>query len=109
MTARSTRTGEDAEELDVEEVLRLVNEHGGRTPAGDPGGRTPEVPSPGGQRAHSSDAHHRATPWHEARTIAARAARAAVRAAGRAPVSVALDSALGLTLATPLAALNEMG
>ncbi|MCL6674635.1 molybdopterin molybdenumtransferase MoeA, partial [Streptomyces panaciradicis] len=41
MTARSTRTGEDAEDLDVEEVLALVNEHNG------PGG---QVPSPAAQR-----------------------------------------------------------
>jgi molybdopterin molybdotransferase len=110
MTARSTRTGEDAEDLDVEEVLALVNEHGG--PAGDPGGRTEgpaHVPAPSAQGAHHKpDAHHRATPWPEARAIAARAARAGSRTARRAPVSVTLDDALGLTLAAPLTALTDL-
>ena len=104
MTARSARTGEDAEDLDVEEVLALVNEHNG------PGGH---VPSPAAQHTHPAgpgtpDAQHRATPWPEARAIAARATRSGTRAARREPVSVPLDAALGLTLAAPLDALTDL-
>ncbi|MFF4907747.1 molybdopterin molybdotransferase MoeA [Streptomyces sp. NPDC001260] len=104
MTARSARTGEDAEDLDVEEVLALVNEHNG------PGGH---VPSPAAQHTHPAgpgtpDAQHRATPWPEARAIAARATRSGTRAARREPVSVPLDAVLGLTLATPLDALTDL-
>ncbi|MFE0519224.1 molybdopterin molybdotransferase MoeA [Streptomyces sp. NPDC058954] len=104
MTARSARTGEDAEDLDVEEVLALVNEHNG------PGGH---VPSPAAQHTHpvgpgTPDAQHRATPWPEARAIAARATRSGTRAARREPVSVPLDAALGLTLAAPLGALTDL-
>ncbi|WP_427166746.1 molybdopterin molybdotransferase MoeA [Streptomyces sp. C1-1] len=104
MTARSTRTGEDAEDLDVEEVLALVNEHNG------PGGH---VPSPAAQHTHPAgpgtpQARHRATPWPEARAIAARAARSGTRAVRRDPVSVPLDTALGLTLAAPLEALTDL-
>jgi len=113
MTARATRAGEDAEDLDVEEVLALVNENHGRFAGG-------QVPAPGTENGHHSDpqgaAHppehkpetrHRATPWPEARAIAERAART-TRGAGRAPVSVLLDDALGLTLAAPLAALTDL-
>ncbi|MBK3643528.1 molybdopterin molybdotransferase MoeA [Streptomyces sp. MBT33] len=104
MTARSARTGEDAEDLDVEEVLALVNEHNG------PGGH---VPSPAARHTHPAgpgtpDAQHRATPWPEARAIAARATRSGTRAARREPVSVPLDAALGLTLAAPLDALTDL-
>lgn len=103
MTARATRTGEDAEDFDIEEVLALVKEDNGRTP-GD------HVPAPGPHEpehrpGHKPDAHHRATPWPEARTIAARAARSGPR---RAPVSVRLEDALGLTLAAPLSALTDL-
>ncbi|MGW2233668.1 molybdopterin molybdotransferase MoeA [Streptomyces sp. NPDC001759] len=104
MTARSARTGEDAEDLDVEEVLALVNEHNG------PGGH---VPSPAARHTHPAgpgtpDAQHRATPWPEARAIAARATRSGTHAARREPVSVPLDAVLGLTLATPLDALTDL-
>ncbi|MFE7855884.1 molybdopterin molybdotransferase MoeA [Streptomyces sp. NPDC057403] len=100
MTARSTRTGED---LDVEEVLALVNEHNG------PGGH---VPSPAAQRTRPAgpgtpDAHHRATPWPEARAVAVGAACSGP-AARRGPVSVPLDAALGLVLAAPLDALTDL-
>ncbi|WP_329336987.1 molybdopterin molybdotransferase MoeA [Streptomyces sp. NBC_00663] len=125
MTARSARTGaetDDAEDLDVEEVLALVNDSRdtGRTPGPTPGrtsDRTPgeQVPPPTGPTRSDApgkpDAHHRATPWPEARAIAARAARAArpgSRTARRTPVSVPLDAALGLTLAAPLAALTDL-
>lgn len=104
MTARTGAAAEDAEDLDVEEVLALVNGDNGRPPAD----RTPPPqPSPP-TGDHKSDTHHRATSWPEARAIAGRAARAGTRAAGRAPVSVPLDTALGLTLAAPLTALTDL-
>ncbi|MGW3139208.1 molybdopterin molybdotransferase MoeA [Streptomyces sp. NPDC001139] len=107
MTARSTRTGEDAEDLDVDEVLALVNEHNG------PGGH---VPPPAAQRTRPAgpgtpgtpDAHHRATPWPEARAVAVGAACSGSPAARRGPVSVPLDAALGLVLAAPLDALTDL-
>ncbi|MFC4501342.1 MULTISPECIES: molybdopterin molybdotransferase MoeA [Streptomyces] len=86
----------DAEDLDVEEVLALAND--GRGPTRDGSGAVP-APSGHGHR-------HRATPWPEARTAAARAARAG--AARRAPVSVTLADALGLVLAAPLTALTDL-
>ncbi|MGI5376785.1 molybdopterin molybdotransferase MoeA [Streptomyces sp. CA-251387] len=104
MTARGIQADEDAEDLDVEEVLALVNEHNGHhTPAGHVPTPAPHAPGP-----HNQDRHHKATPWPEAREIAARAARTAARAAHRAPVSVPLDAALGLTLAAPLTALTDL-
>ncbi|MDO0913395.1 molybdopterin molybdotransferase MoeA [Streptomyces sp. DT2A-34] len=104
MTARGVQADEDAEDLDVEEVLALVNEHNGPHTPGDHG-PAPGAPAPGSPHP---DRHHQATPWREARETAARAARAATRAAGRAPVSVPLDAALGLTLAAPLTALTDL-
>ncbi|MFG2370028.1 molybdopterin molybdotransferase MoeA [Streptomyces sp. NPDC048504] len=109
MSARGVHAGEhaqDAEDLDVEEVLALVNE--GSTGSGDRA-----VPSPSASAAHSPQGtprkpdtgRHKATPWPEARAIAGRAARAGSR---RAPVSVTLDSALGLVLAAPLVALSDL-
>ncbi|MEV6480641.1 molybdopterin molybdotransferase MoeA [Streptomyces sp. NPDC051576] len=103
MTARGTHTGEhaqDVEDLDVEEVLALVNEGSTGGPAEPPQG-APQAP--GAPRAPES--RHRATPWPEARAVAARAARSGGR---RAPVSVALDAALGLVLAAPLVALSDL-
>ncbi|WP_411575998.1 molybdopterin molybdotransferase MoeA [Streptomyces mutabilis] len=125
MTSPGTRTGEEAEDLDVEEALALVNENPG-PPPGTPDGRATQAgTSPhddarhhrapnhhGATHRHAThrhgDSRHRATPWPEARTTAERAARAAVRAARRAPVSAPLDAALGLTLAAPLAALTDL-
>ncbi|MEU6530854.1 molybdopterin molybdotransferase MoeA [Streptomyces sp. NPDC046928] len=109
MTPGGTRAGQDAEDLDIEEVLALVNEGHGPSAHGD------SVPAPA-PRPHGSGrsggptegGHHRATPWPDARETAARAARAAVKAARRAPVSVPLDAALGLTLAAPLTALTDL-
>jgi molybdopterin molybdotransferase len=103
MTTRSARTGRDAEDLDVEEALALVNDHGSRTP--DEPAATP--PAPGARHAtpRRPDAHHRATHWPEARSIAARAVGPGSH---RAPVSVTLDAALGLTLAAPLPALTDL-
>ncbi|MER6179213.1 molybdopterin molybdotransferase MoeA [Streptomyces sp. NPDC001652] len=103
MTARTGSDAEDAEDLDVEEVLALVNGDNARTPAD----RTPP-PQPTSPTGHKPDTHHRATSWPEARALAGRAARAGTRAARRAPVSVPLDTALGLTLAGPLTALTDL-
>ncbi|GAA3990032.1 molybdopterin molybdotransferase MoeA [Streptomyces plumbiresistens] len=109
MTARSARTGEnaeDAEDFDVEEVLALVKEGNGHT-----GGDHVPAPAPqAGRHGASSppDPGHRATPWPEARAIATRAARSTPHGSHRAPVSVVLDDALGLTLAAPLAALTDL-
>ncbi|MGW2644261.1 molybdopterin molybdotransferase MoeA [Streptomyces sp. NPDC001393] len=97
MTAPGTRAGapaEDSDDLDVEEALALVRE------AKDD--RAGQVPAPA---AEAQGERHRATPWAEAREIAARAARARIR---RAPVSVPLGDALGLVLAAPLDALTDL-
>ncbi|MFF9107892.1 molybdopterin molybdotransferase MoeA [Streptomyces sp. NPDC014805] len=51
-------------------------------------------------------ARHKATPWPEARAIAARAGRA--RAGRDTTVSVSLTDALGLSLAAPLTALTDL-
>ncbi|QIJ63688.1 molybdopterin molybdotransferase MoeA [Streptomyces sp. JB150] len=62
------------------------------------------------QHAHHR-AHHRATPWPEARATAERAGRttrAGAGETGRSPVTVPLDAALGLVLAAPLAALTDL-
>ncbi|MEV0480473.1 molybdopterin molybdotransferase MoeA [Streptomyces sp. NPDC050508] len=107
MTARGMHAGEhaqDAEDLDVEEVLALVNEGSTGDPAvpSPPPQGTPQAP--GTPRKPDTD-QHKATPWPEARAIAGRAPRAGAR---RAPVSVALDSALGLVLAAPLVAQSDL-
>ncbi|MFC8348706.1 molybdopterin molybdotransferase MoeA [Streptomyces sp. NPDC057280] len=116
MTARPDAA--DAEDLDVEEVLALVNDRRdtGRTAEGTPGRASGEqVPPPTAPTRSDApgrpDAHHRATPWPEARAVAERAARATrpgSRAAHRAPAPVPLDAALGLTLAAPLTALTDL-
>lgn len=115
MTPRGIRAAdEDAEDLDVEEVLALVNEDNGHhtpadhVPASTPHATGPDQPDRHKSDQHKSDRHHRATPWPEAREIAARAALAGTRAAGRAPVSVPLDAALGLALAAPLTASTDL-
>ncbi|QOV37052.1 molybdopterin molybdotransferase MoeA [Streptomyces ferrugineus] len=114
MTARGARTDEDAEDLDVEEVLALVNEtNGHRTPGDHMPAPTPHPQGSPRSEHHqpgrdNPDRHHGATPWPEARDIAARAARGTTRATRRAPVSVPLDAALGLTLAAPLTALTDL-
>ncbi|GGW43199.1 molybdopterin molybdotransferase MoeA [Streptomyces caelestis] len=108
MTPHGTRAGEDAEDLDVEEVLALVNNSNhlpgpaerGETDSRRTSGRPDTSPRP--------DARHHATPWPEARLIAERAARSIARATRRRPVSVPLEAALGLTLAAPLDALTDL-
>ncbi|MEU3947436.1 molybdopterin molybdotransferase MoeA [Streptomyces sp. NPDC029526] len=107
MTAHRTRGSQDADDLDVEEALALVNENPGPRPPG----RTP-APAPGrasapGEGAADRDRRAHATPWAEARAVAERAGRPG-RAGRRAPVSVTLDAALGLTLAAPLTALTDL-
>ncbi|MEU9855221.1 molybdopterin molybdotransferase MoeA [Streptomyces sp. NPDC047974] len=52
--------------------------------------------------------HHRATPWPEARVLAARAGNAARTAVARPAVRVPLAQALGRTLAEPLRALTDL-
>ncbi|MEU6403899.1 molybdopterin molybdotransferase MoeA [Streptomyces sp. NPDC046985] len=133
MIARGARTGEDADDLYVEEALALVNapHHGrrpghGGTPPG-PGAASPgpgaASPGPGGPAGPASSgtgrggpgaawsgtgedtAPHRATPWHRARDLASRAARTAAR---RAAAPVPLEAALGLVLAEPLDALTDL-
>ncbi|MGW5332245.1 molybdopterin molybdotransferase MoeA [Streptomyces bauhiniae] len=111
MTASGTHAGPhagrgDADDLDVEEALALVrapkNDRSGGPPRVDHTGRTAHAPDrPAGQE----HLHHHATPWPEARDIAARAARQATR---RPHVSVALSDALGLVLAAPLDALSDL-
>ncbi|CAL9470310.1 hypothetical protein SUDANB58_02837 [Streptomyces sp. enrichment culture] len=143
MTAYGTGTGrdaEDAEGLDVEEVLALVrDDHEPRpgdhpsapaappgpgerqdgpraavpgAPADDPAARARAARDRSGEdrsgRAHGARHRHRATAWPAARETAARAARAAVRGRPRPPVPVALDAALGRTLAEPLTALTDL-
>ncbi|MFD6364264.1 molybdopterin-binding protein [Streptomyces roseolus] len=63
------------------------------------------APPPAPARAHG---HHRATPWPEARALAARAGSAARAAAERSAVRVPLGRALGRTLAEPLRALTDL-
>ncbi|MDG9718451.1 molybdopterin molybdotransferase MoeA [Streptomyces sp. DH24] len=105
MTAHGTRDGQEADDLDVEEALALVKDAGGHEPARTPAeSSAPSVPSAPDERPASA-ARHRATPWPQARATAARAPRPGSR---RAPVSVPLDAALGLTLAAPLAALTDL-
>ncbi|MET9731868.1 molybdopterin molybdotransferase MoeA [Streptomyces sp. NPDC006458] len=95
MTARGL--GRDADDFDVEEALALVKR---------PSGTEAAVPPPAsGGGPHAPEHRHRATPWPEARAIAARAGRGVVR---RAPVPVPLDAALGLVLAEPLTALTDL-
>ncbi|MER6953571.1 MULTISPECIES: molybdopterin molybdotransferase MoeA [unclassified Streptomyces] len=104
MTPRGTRQGLDAEDLDVEEALALVKD--GNGPAQRDGNGTQSSPAPQAGHRAAVEHRHQATPWPEARRIAARAARSA--AARRTPVSVTLDDALGLVLAAPLAALTDL-
>ncbi|MFJ3667892.1 molybdopterin molybdotransferase MoeA [Streptomyces sp. NPDC090106] len=103
MTARPHAA--DAEDLDVEEVLALVNGDKGSAPAD----KAPpsQAGAPDGAPGPAPH-HHKATPWPQARAVAARAARTAMRGDRRAPVSVPLDAALGLTLAAPLTALTDL-
>ena len=108
---RPGETAADDEDFDVEEALDLVREANGPAPSPSPRSGHP------GDSAHPAspghDRHHHATPWPEARALAARAARIRQGArpgpgARRAPVDVPLDDALGLVLAAPLTALTDL-
>ncbi|MFF2775035.1 molybdopterin molybdotransferase MoeA [Streptomyces sp. NPDC058052] len=79
---------------------------GGRTGRGrmTPGQPAP-APAPASERGQG---HHRATPWPEARALAARAGAEARAATDRPPVRVPLGQALGRTLAEPLRALTDL-
>lgn len=67
MTARGTREDRDADDLDVEEALALVNDGNGfdRGPARVPAAAPAEGHE--GRRSRAHDTPHRATPWPEAR------------------------------------------
>ncbi|MET8831046.1 molybdopterin molybdotransferase MoeA [Streptomyces sp. NPDC004610] len=91
-----------ADDFDVEEVLALVRHAGDPRPSPPPRPASPRTPTAQGTP------RHRATPWPEARETAARAARPGPGAPRRAPTPVPLDTALGRTLATPLAALTDL-
>ncbi|MBA2807575.1 molybdopterin molybdotransferase MoeA [Streptomyces sp. KM273126] len=96
-------TAQDAEELDVEEALAMVNDRS-RRPLGMPS--TPSPSMPASRAPHSGeDTRHRGTAWPEARALAERAARSVRR---RTPASVTLDEALGLVLGAPLTALTDL-
>ncbi|MFG2354970.1 molybdopterin molybdotransferase MoeA [Streptomyces sp. NPDC048521] len=99
MTAPGTRPGApavDSDDLDVEEALALVRE-----PKDDNTTPRRRPPADGAGRPE----RHEATPWSQAREIAARVARSGVR---RAPVSLPLGDALGLVLAAPVDALTDL-
>ncbi|MGW2031432.1 molybdopterin molybdotransferase MoeA [Streptomyces sp. NPDC001356] len=112
MTAPGTRaeaSAEDTDDLDVEEALALVRDahREPRDDSTDDGAGQASAPAARSSGARSAEPH-RATPWPQAREAAARAARAARSRARRAPVSVPLGDALGLTLAAPLDALTDL-
>jgi molybdopterin molybdotransferase len=101
MTARAAGTGTDADDLDVEEALALVNEEPGSPSV--PAAHQPASAERAGGRPERF--RHRATPWRDARATATRAARGGTR---RAPVSVPPEAALGRPLAAPLTALTDL-
>ncbi|MFF4957908.1 molybdopterin molybdotransferase MoeA [Streptomyces sp. NPDC001222] len=124
-SARPAEQRHDPEQhdRDLEEALALVRDLGPRDGRSDPrtpgtGPRTPRhsgdrdggQDGPAGAAASSaapSEHHpgHQATPWPQARAVAARAARSVPR---RDPVDVPIDAALGLVLADPLTALTDL-
>ncbi|MYQ33595.1 molybdopterin molybdenumtransferase MoeA, partial [Streptomyces sp. SID4956] len=56
MTPRSPRAGEDADDLDVEEALALVND--AHTPGDRPSGDRTHGDRPSGDRTHGDDGTH---------------------------------------------------
>ncbi|MEV7287801.1 molybdopterin molybdotransferase MoeA [Streptomyces sp. NPDC093252] len=92
-----------ADDFDVDEVLALVKRTGHPHAHPHPSPRT--VPA---TVTAAAPRHRAATPWPEARETAARAARPGPGAPRRTPAPVPLDTALGRTLATPLAALTDL-
>ncbi|MEU3793368.1 molybdopterin molybdotransferase MoeA [Streptomyces fructofermentans] len=90
-------------DLDVEEALALVKE-GGAPMSEHPGTHgVPRSAQPPSSGSAGEEHVHAATPWGEARAVAARAPRGPDAA-----VSVPLDAALGLVLAAPLDALTDL-
>ncbi|MFB7860758.1 molybdopterin molybdotransferase MoeA [Streptomyces sp. NPDC056069] len=83
----------------VDDVLALVGRSRGDAPGPTADSAPGAAPAPGAER-------HRATLWHEARAVAARAGAKA--AAGRAQEPVPLGQALGRVLAEPLHALTDL-
>ncbi|MEU3841456.1 molybdopterin molybdotransferase MoeA [Streptomyces sp. NPDC028635] len=117
MTAGGVRDERDADDLDVDEALALVKDqprHDRSYPArAGHGSGGDHVPAPASgpeaaERHGHADSHagHKATPWPDARAIAARAGRR--RDPRDATVSVPLADALGLSLAAPLTALTDL-
>ncbi|MFJ3905252.1 molybdopterin molybdotransferase MoeA [Streptomyces sp. NPDC090025] len=88
--------GHGADDDGVADALALVGRHA--TATAPDAGAGPGAPS-------AAEPHH-ATPWPEARAVAARAGARA--AAGRDPQAVPLDRALGRVLAEPLPALTDL-
>ncbi len=109
MTPRTPRAGEDADDLDVEEALALVNDAARAPGDHDPGDRR-HGDRPHGTSAPGAPAHRDGVDWAEARATAERAPRrgGGHRTGYLTPVSVPLSSALGLTLAAPLIALTDL-
>ncbi|MFC7988630.1 molybdopterin molybdotransferase MoeA [Streptomyces pilosus] len=111
MTAHGTRAGEDADDLDVEEALALVNTPDHRSGHPDHSRRPDHSGRSAGERGGGTGhPHHRDTAWADARAVAERAPRhgARSRTGFLTPVPVPLGSALGLTLAAPLTALTDL-
>ncbi|GAB2328197.1 molybdopterin molybdotransferase MoeA [Streptomyces griseoincarnatus] len=120
MTPRTPQAGEEADDLDVEEALALVNDAHtpGDRPSGDRrrpndgthGNEGPHGDGPHGTPASGAPVHRDGTDWAEARATAERAPRlrGGHRGGHLTPVSVPLSSALGLTLAGPLTALTDL-
>jgi molybdopterin molybdotransferase len=101
--ARRRKAQRDEEDADgVEEALALVSRQKGEEPAPDPGAPSSDAPGPGASDPAAT--RHRATPWADARALAARLGRATSPRTRRVP----LDQALGRTLAEPLTALCDL-
>ncbi|MFJ9826840.1 molybdopterin molybdotransferase MoeA [Streptomyces sp. NPDC101160] len=83
----------------IDEAIALVDGHRPPVPQAPAASTASQAPA-----AHNE--HHRATPWPDARALAARAGERA--AAGRTPEAVPLAGALGRVLAGPLEALTDL-
>ncbi|MFK4224602.1 molybdopterin molybdotransferase MoeA [Streptomyces sp. NPDC019890] len=96
---------QEAESDGVEEALALVGRPTRQEPA--PGSDPASGSAPGtdpGPTGQAATVRHRATPWPDARALAARIGRAAPPRAARIP----LDQARGRVLAEPLTALCDL-
>ncbi|MBT2394754.1 molybdopterin molybdotransferase MoeA [Streptomyces sp. ISL-100] len=101
------------EDRDVDEALALVSRAARAQTSPDPGAGSESETEPQSEQAGqetgpaalpASPARHRATPWSEARAVAARAGGAGASRARR----VSLGQALGQVLAEPLDALTDL-